>query len=177
MESKGEMKCAVHVFGNHLEERLLDQAQAQTPYTPPIGGRSRSIPPGMPAIRAMQGYALGDLPLRAPRQGILLPQVPNNAEAEGGASQSAGGQDEALLRMLPYTEVGIIWNEHGSTGCRGKYVRNLYATGQDGPAGCEGCDPRKPLEQGLEHRFVVLALRKHGFPAAKNMVAAIQILQ
>ena len=32
---------------NHLEERLLDQAQAWTPYTPLLGGRSRSIPQGM----------------------------------------------------------------------------------------------------------------------------------
>ena len=29
---------------NHLEERLLDQAQARTSYTPLFGGRSRSIP-------------------------------------------------------------------------------------------------------------------------------------
>ena len=29
----------------HLEERLLDQAQVLTPYTPPFGGHSRSIPP------------------------------------------------------------------------------------------------------------------------------------
>ena len=33
---------------NHLEDRLLDQAQAQTPYTPPLfGGHSHSIPQGM----------------------------------------------------------------------------------------------------------------------------------
>ena len=32
---------------NHLEERLLDQAQAQASYTPPFGGHSRSIPQGM----------------------------------------------------------------------------------------------------------------------------------
>ena len=29
---------------NHLEERLLDQAQARAPYTPLFWGRSRSIP-------------------------------------------------------------------------------------------------------------------------------------
>ena len=35
--------------GNHLEERLLDQAQARMSYTPPppFGGHSRSIPQGM----------------------------------------------------------------------------------------------------------------------------------
>ena len=34
---------------NHLEERLLDQAQARASYTPPppFGGLSRSIPQGM----------------------------------------------------------------------------------------------------------------------------------
>ena len=32
---------------NHLEERLLDQAQARASYTPPFGGHSRSIPQGM----------------------------------------------------------------------------------------------------------------------------------
>ena len=34
---------------NHLEEKLLDQAQAQTPYPPPplLGGHLRSIPQGM----------------------------------------------------------------------------------------------------------------------------------
>ena len=34
-------------LGNHLEERLLDQAQVRTPYTPFFGGHSRSIPQGM----------------------------------------------------------------------------------------------------------------------------------
>ena len=32
---------------NHLEERLLDQAQAWASYTPLFGGHSRSIPQGM----------------------------------------------------------------------------------------------------------------------------------
>ena len=32
---------------NQLEERLLDQAQAQTPYIPLLGGHLRSIPQGM----------------------------------------------------------------------------------------------------------------------------------
>ena len=32
---------------NHLEERLLDQAQAQASYTPLFGGHSRSIHQGM----------------------------------------------------------------------------------------------------------------------------------
>ena len=32
--------------GNHLEERLLDQAQARVSYTPPFGGHSRSTPQG-----------------------------------------------------------------------------------------------------------------------------------
>ena len=32
---------------NHLEERLLDQAQARASYTPLFGGRSRSAPQGM----------------------------------------------------------------------------------------------------------------------------------
>ena len=33
---------------NHLKERLLDQAQARTPYPPPpFGGHLRSIPQGM----------------------------------------------------------------------------------------------------------------------------------
>ena len=32
---------------NHLEERLLDQAQARASYTPLFGGHSRSIPQGM----------------------------------------------------------------------------------------------------------------------------------
>ena len=32
---------------NHLEERLLDQAQARASYTPPFWGHSRSIPQGM----------------------------------------------------------------------------------------------------------------------------------
>ena len=33
--------------GNHLEERLLDQAQARASYTPLFWGHSRSIPKGM----------------------------------------------------------------------------------------------------------------------------------
>ena len=33
--------------GNHLEERLLDQAQARAAYTPLFWGHSRSIPQGM----------------------------------------------------------------------------------------------------------------------------------
>ena len=32
---------------NHLEERLLHQAQAWASYTPLLGGHSRSIPQGM----------------------------------------------------------------------------------------------------------------------------------
>ena len=32
---------------NHLEERLLDQAQARASYTPLFGGHSHSIPQGM----------------------------------------------------------------------------------------------------------------------------------
>ena len=32
---------------NHLEERLLDQAQARAAYTPLFWGHSRSIPQGM----------------------------------------------------------------------------------------------------------------------------------
>ena len=32
---------------NHLEESTLDQAHARTPYTPLLGGHSRSIPQGM----------------------------------------------------------------------------------------------------------------------------------
>ena len=32
---------------NHLEERLLDQAQVRASYTPPFGGHSRSIHHGM----------------------------------------------------------------------------------------------------------------------------------
>ena len=32
---------------NHLEERLLDQAQARASYAPLLGGHSRSIPQGM----------------------------------------------------------------------------------------------------------------------------------
>ena len=31
----------------HLEERLLDQAQARASYTPLFSGRARSIPQGM----------------------------------------------------------------------------------------------------------------------------------
>ena len=34
-------------MGNHLEERLLDQAQARASYTPLFWGHSRSIPQGM----------------------------------------------------------------------------------------------------------------------------------
>ena len=34
-------------FGNHLAERLLDQAEARASYTTLFGGRSRSIPQGM----------------------------------------------------------------------------------------------------------------------------------
>ena len=34
-------------FLNHLEERLLDQAQARASYTPLFWGHSRSIPQGM----------------------------------------------------------------------------------------------------------------------------------
>ena len=37
----------VHSKTNHLEERLLDQAQARASYTPLFGGHSRSIPQGM----------------------------------------------------------------------------------------------------------------------------------
>ena len=35
------------VSTNHLEERLLDHAQARASYTPLFGGHSRSIPQGM----------------------------------------------------------------------------------------------------------------------------------
>ena len=35
------------VRANHLEERLLDQAQARASYTPLFWGHSRSIPQGM----------------------------------------------------------------------------------------------------------------------------------
>ena len=35
------------IIANHLEERLLDQAQARAPYTPLFGGHSRSILQGM----------------------------------------------------------------------------------------------------------------------------------
>ena len=35
------------ISGNHLEERLLDQAQARASYTPLLGGHSHSIPQGM----------------------------------------------------------------------------------------------------------------------------------
>ena len=34
-------------YKNHLEERLLDQAQARASYTPLFWGHSRSIPQGM----------------------------------------------------------------------------------------------------------------------------------
>ena len=34
-------------FRNHLEERLLDQAQARATYTPLFWGHPRSIPQGM----------------------------------------------------------------------------------------------------------------------------------
>ena len=40
-------RCAEAVPGNHLEERLLDQAQARASYTPLFWGHSRSIPQGM----------------------------------------------------------------------------------------------------------------------------------
>ena len=33
--------------GNHLEERLLDQAQVRASYNPFLGGHSHSIPQGM----------------------------------------------------------------------------------------------------------------------------------
>ena len=36
-----------HPRFNHLEERLLDQAQARASYTPLFWGHSRSIPQGM----------------------------------------------------------------------------------------------------------------------------------
>ena len=36
-----------HLRENHLEERLLDQAQARASYTPLFWGHSRSIPQGM----------------------------------------------------------------------------------------------------------------------------------
>ena len=39
----GGLNCAP----NHLEERLLDQAQVRASYTPLFGGHSRSIPQGM----------------------------------------------------------------------------------------------------------------------------------
>ena len=35
------------LYTNHLEERLLDQAQAQAPYNSPFWGHSYSIPQGM----------------------------------------------------------------------------------------------------------------------------------
>ena len=37
----------VDMLQNHLEERLLDQAQARASYTPLFWGHSRSIPQGM----------------------------------------------------------------------------------------------------------------------------------
>ena len=37
----------IHTPGSHLEERLLDQAQARASYTPLFWGHSRSIPQGM----------------------------------------------------------------------------------------------------------------------------------
>ena len=38
---------SVFIYKNHLEERLLDQAQARASYTPLFWGHSRSIPQGM----------------------------------------------------------------------------------------------------------------------------------
>ena len=35
------------LWKNHLEERLLDQVQAQVPFTAPVWGNSRSTPQGM----------------------------------------------------------------------------------------------------------------------------------
>ena len=45
----GSLACNTIVWceANHLEERLLDQAQARASYTPPFWGHSRSIPQGM----------------------------------------------------------------------------------------------------------------------------------
>ena len=39
--------CVQKEASNHLEERLLDQAQARASYTPLFWGHSRSIPQGM----------------------------------------------------------------------------------------------------------------------------------
>ena len=46
--SKGhKLNSSMQISENHLEERLLDQAQARALYTPLFGGRLRSIPQGM----------------------------------------------------------------------------------------------------------------------------------
>ena len=50
--TKGQWLRAIHRVApkapeNHLEERLLDQAQARASYTPLFWGHSRSIPQGM----------------------------------------------------------------------------------------------------------------------------------
>ena len=42
-----KMGCEASLTENHLEERLLDQAQARAAYTPLFWGHSRSIPQGM----------------------------------------------------------------------------------------------------------------------------------
>ena len=50
LEDKCAHLCAICLsehMQNHLEERLLDQAQARASYTPFFGGHSRSIPRGM----------------------------------------------------------------------------------------------------------------------------------
>ena len=45
--SKSAPHCICLILWNHLEERLLDQAQAWASYTPLFWGHSRSIPQGM----------------------------------------------------------------------------------------------------------------------------------
>ena len=50
--TKGQWLLTIHMVApkapeNHLEERLLDQAQARASYTPLFWGHSRSIPQGM----------------------------------------------------------------------------------------------------------------------------------
>ena len=48
MQACQNVECfASHFASNHLEERLLDQAQARASYSPLFGGHSRSIPQGM----------------------------------------------------------------------------------------------------------------------------------
>ena len=79
------------ILQNHLEERLLDQAQARASYTPFFWGHSRSIPQGMildaqPLVKSLF------CPIRPSPNGFF--------ERGGGGAGGVGGGQKFLLKRL-----------------------------------------------------------------------------